>query len=219
MNEFKNIFRSPGLWVSLAVTLLPMIAGMILWNRLPVEIATHFNANGEADGWSSRAFTVFGLPAILFVIEVLCLWASSKDPKGENIPRVMVLFCLWVVPVISLIACSLVYLYALGIPIRIVLVMKVIIGVLFVLIGNFLPKVGQNFTVGVKTPWSLTNRKNWNKTNRFSGRLWVAGGILALLSVLIPDIPWWIYFLFILVMAGAPILYSYLEYRRERQTL
>ena len=75
-------------WKMLALTsviiLLPALAGVILWNRLPDRMPTHWNVSGEIDSWSSKPFAVFGLPLILLAAQWLCLLGTAADPKKEN---------------------------------------------------------------------------------------------------------------------------------------
>ena len=76
-NKIKTIIAS-------VIILLPIIAGVMLWNELPDKIATHWNINGEADGWSPKWFAVVGLPIILFVVQWVCVLATSLDKKNEK---------------------------------------------------------------------------------------------------------------------------------------
>ena len=83
------------------ITLLPILMGVALWEQLPDQIATHFDFNGQPDDWSSKPFAVFGLPAILFAIHLLCTLGTAADPHKQNISGKMLRLVLWVCPVIS----------------------------------------------------------------------------------------------------------------------
>ena len=92
--------------VTTLVMLLPMLVGLILWNRLPEQLPTHFNAAGEADGFSSKAFAVFGLPGIILALHWLCVLGSLKmDPKANNLQGKMMGLVMWICPVISVLCC------------------------------------------------------------------------------------------------------------------
>ena len=66
------------------IILLPVVFGLVMWNRLPDPMPTHFGADGQADGWSHKSFAVFGLPLIILGAHLLCIFASKTDPKSKN---------------------------------------------------------------------------------------------------------------------------------------
>ena len=160
------------------VILLPVLIGIVLWNRLPDRMAIHFGMNNEADGFSSRAVAVFGLPLFLLAVEWLCAAVMANDPKKQNISPKMFSFSLWIAPVISLITAAAMYSFNLGYQVNFTFVVELMLGVLFIIIGNYLPKARQNYTMGIKIPWTLANEENWNLTHRLAGYLWVICGIL-----------------------------------------
>ncbi len=153
------------------VTILPVLIGIMCWNRLPDVMATHFGMNNEADGFSSKAFAVFGLPLVLLAV----LWAgalvTSYDPKRQNISPKMFSLMLWIAPVISLVAAVTMYPVNLGYVLDISFFAELVLGLIFIVIGNYLPKARQNYTIGIKIPWTLANEENWNRTHRLAGYL------------------------------------------------
>ena len=122
------------------VILLPILAGVILWNQLPDPMPTHWNASGEVDGWSSKPFAVFGLPLILLAAQWLCMLGTAADPKKNNHPTKIVHLVLWIIPVLSVVMHTFVYLIVLGYGVRMEVVMPILIGLIFTIIGNYLPK-------------------------------------------------------------------------------
>ncbi len=173
--------------LSCIVMLLPMLFGILSWNKLPAEIATHWGADGEPNGWSSKAFVVFLLPCILLAVQVLCLAFTALDPKHQNHGRKIVALVIWICPAISVISFGYIYAYAFGIDMNIERGMPLMIGLMFIVIGNYLPKCKQNYTIGIKLPWTLNNEEVWNRTHRLCGRLWVAGGIVIAMSAFLPE--------------------------------
>lgn len=158
--------------------LLPVLAGLLLWERLPEQVPIHWNAAGEVDGWASRLTAVVGFPAFLVGIHLTGILVTNMDKKNQNQnPRVMQLM-LWVCPLISALCACLVYSTALGYEIAVERVMPVVMGIFFAIIGNYLPKCTQNSTIGIKLPWTLNNEENWNKTHRLAGKVWVIGGVV-----------------------------------------
>ena len=195
------------------ICLLPIIVGALVYKRLPETIATHFDLNGNPDGWSSRAFAVFGLPAILLAVNLLLPVMLRADPKHENMSGALVNITIWTIPVLSLICSGLTLGRALGYDVRIERVLPVFMGVLFILIGNYLPKTKQSYTMGIKLPWTLASEENWNRTHRLAGFLWVLGGVY---FIVMSFIGWSVpaFVLPLAVMVLLPIVYSYLLYRK-----
>ena len=195
------------------ICLLPIIVGALVYKRLPETIATHFDLNGNPDGWSSRAFAVFGLPAILLAVNLLLPFMLRADPKHENMSGALVNITIWTIPVLSLVCSGLTLGRALGYDVRIERVLPVFMGVLFILIGNYLPKTKQSYTMGIKLPWTLASEENWNRTHRLAGFLWVLGGVY---FIVMSFIGWSVpaFVLPLAVMVLLPMVYSYLLYRK-----
>ncbi len=195
------------------ITLLPIVAGMILWDRLPNEIATHFGTNNQPDGFSSKAFAVFGLPLVMLGLHLLCILATNLDPKKQNISEKAISVVLWIIPLTSLILMSVTYAYALGSKIRIGFIVIMFMGILFILLGNYMPKTRQNYTFGLKIPWTLNDEENWVKTHRFAGRIMVLGGAIICATAIFEN-PW-IFFPVVIVMTFGPVAYSYKLYKEK----
>ncbi len=194
------------------VILLPILAGLILWNQLPEQIPSHWNASGEIDGWSSKVFSVFGMPLILLAAQWLCVLGSAADPKKENHPQKVLHLVLWIIPVLSVLLHVITYSVALGKEVRVEVVLPVFIGIIFAIIGNYMPKCKQNYTIGIKIPWTLNSEENWNRTHRFAGRLWMVCGLMIILTGFFGG--FWVFLPIVLLMVIAPFVYSYVLYRK-----
>ena len=200
------------LLITSAIILLPVLAGVILWNQLPEQMPTHWNASGEVDGWSSKPFAVFGLPSIMLAAQWLCVLGTSADPKKDNHPEKVLQLVLWIIPMLSVVLHAITYAVALRKEVRMEVVMPVVIGLIFAIIGNYLPKCKQNYTIGIKIPWTLNSEENWNKTHRFAGRIWTVCGIAIMLTGFFGD--FWIFLVAVLLMVLAPVIYSYIVHRK-----
>ena len=198
------------------ITLLPMLAGLALWSRLPETVPTHFNFSGEPDGWSSKAFAVFGLPLFLLGVHLVCAAALQMDPKSKNIQDKMYRIVLWICPVISALCCGGTYLYALGAEVHFSLWGPLVTAVMFLVLGNYLPKCRQSYTMGIKLPWTLNDEENWNATHRFGGWLWMIGGAAFLAVTAMDSMSTMFTLVIIAAMVLLPTAYSYLYYRRHR---
>ena len=200
------------------VILVPIIAGMILWNDLPNKIPTHWNAAGEVDGWSSKAFAVFGLPGFLFAVHWVCLLGANADPKKQNIEGKVLNIVLWICPVISVLGAVLMYGTALGMEFRVEKIIPSLVGVVFIVVGNYLPKCKQSYTMGIKLPWTLNDEENWNRTHRLGGKLWVVCGLVVILSMFLPNKFMVAIFLSVVAVAVfVPTVYSYLLFREKEK--
>ena len=191
------------------VTILPVLIGIICWNRLPEVMATHFGFNNEANGFSSKAFAVFGLPLILLAVLWVGAFVTAHDPKRQNISPKMFSLMLWIAPVISLVAATTIYPVNLGYELDIAFFSELLVGLMFIIIGNYLPKARQNYTIGIRIPWTLANEENWNRTHRLAGYLWMICGILMILISLTRFVPAeWLVGIF-LIMVLVPCIYSF----------
>ncbi|MBE6958060.1 MAG: DUF1648 domain-containing protein [Ruminococcaceae bacterium] len=198
--------------ITSVVILLPILAGLLLWNQLPEQIPSHWNANGEVDGWSSKAFSVFGMPLIMLAFQWICTLGTGADPKKANHPQKIVHLVLWIIPILSTVLHIIVYMVALGQNVRVEVVMPVLVGLVLTIVGNYLPKCKQNYTIGIKIPWTLDSEENWNRTHRFAGWLWTICGLLLILTGFFGG--FWIFFAVVLVMVLVPLLYSYILHRK-----
>lgn len=200
------------------VLLVPILAGVLLWNKLPEQVPTHFNAAGEADGFSSRAFAVFGLPAMLLGFHWLCVLGSLlMDPKAHNLDSKVMNIVLWVCPLVSILMMTLVFGNALGYDVPAEVIAPLMIGVLMVIIGNWLPKCKQTWTLGIRLPWTLSDEDNWNRTHRFAAPIWVVCGLVMIVAAFIDGLRLWLTIGVLIVMLVAPTVYSYLIFRSKQK--
>lgn len=164
------------------LTGLPILIGLILWSKLPDSIATHWGADGQVNGWSSKVSTVFFLPCILMMIHLFAVFLILNDPKKTNIHKKPMTLIFWIVPVISILMNGIIYLIAFGIKVDISVAASILLGILFILLGNYMPKLRQNYAIGIKLPWTLCSEENWYRTHRLGGKLFIIGGILDILD-------------------------------------
>ena len=198
--------------ITSVILLLPILAGLILWNQLPEQMPTHWNAAGEVDGWSGKAFAVFGLPLIMVAAQWLCMLGTAADPKKNNHSEKVLHLVLWIIPVLSVVLHAVTYATALGHAVPMEVVMPILIGLIFTIIGNYMPKCKQNYTIGIKIPWTLDNEENWNRTHRFAGWLWTFCGIGIICTGFFGG--FWVFLPITLLMVIAPIIYSYVLHRK-----
>ena len=198
---------------SFVITLLPVIFGFIVWDKLPENVATSFGWNGEITGYSGKMFAVAGLPVILALVNIICIIATNADPRKKNIDNKVYSAVLGIVPCCSLICGVCIYTNALGYKVDVGHIMSVFVGIVILLLGFILPRCKQNYTIGIKLPWTLHDEEIWNKTHSFAGKIWIVGGILMIVSGLLNFAILFLVIIFAIVIV--PTVYSYLLYKRK----
>ena len=204
------------LLITSLATLLPIPAGLLLWNQFPETMAVHFGIAGQADGYASPATAVFVLPLIMLAIQWVCILGTALDKRNKHRNQKIQKLVLWTIPVIGNLSIFGIYALALGWKFSPVAWTLIPIGILFAGIGNYLPKTRMNYTIGIKVWWAYTSEENWNATHRFAGKVWMVGGILMALAALLPHL-WAVTVMLvgILVLVLLPIIYSWRFYKKE----
>ena len=206
----KNL---PKLIITSLKTLIPIVIGLVIWDKLPDQVPVHWNINGEVDGFATKIQAVFAMPLVLVAFHWICVLGTLLDPKKQNINDKMFTLVLWIIPVISLLCNSMVYATAFGHKVSVEIIMPLFMGALFVIIGNYLPKCKQSYTLGIKLPWTLNDEENWNKTHRLAGFLWVIGGVMIMATAFLGV--FWLFFVVLILMVIIPTVYSYLLYKKR----
>lgn len=204
---------------SCIVILLPMLVGFLLWDQLPAQVATHFGKNGTADGYSSKLFAVAGIYLFVLAVHIFCAFITEFDPKKKNIGSKIYHLIWCICPVVSLWYGTMIYGNALGYEEVINLDMwtNVLLGIILVVVGNYLPKCRQNYVIGIKLPWTLDNEENWDYTHRMAGKWWIIGGVLTILLGFQKVVdPIGATVGIILIVALIPTVASYIYYKKHR---
>lgn len=199
--------------ISTLCCLLPIIYGVMVYDKLPEMVATHWGANNEPNGYSHRAIAAFGIPVFMAVLNVIVNMITRSDPKRQNAPKVLRGVMYWLLPAMTVILYPMTLLYAQGVEFDFGFVCTMILGVLFTAIGNYLPKCKHNFTMGIKLPWTLASEDNWNKTHRMAGYLWIIGGIVIIVSSFIGS--YMMLLPVVLLMVLIPAIYSYVTFKKD----
>lgn len=197
--------------ITTILILLPIVIGLIFWEQLPAEIATHWGTDNQPNGWSSKSMAVFGIPSIIAALHIFCLIMTFADPKKNNIGKKAIGIVYWILPATSLLVMGSTYVYALGMKVDIGMICCLLLGIIFIALGNYMPKAKQNFTFGYKLPWTLYSEENWNKTHRLAGWLMVICGFAFLINAFI--LSEWV-FGFCIAAAIVPMIYSYVLYKK-----
>ena len=199
------------------LTLLPIPVGLLLWDRFPETMAIHFGFTGQADGFASVPFAVFVLPLCLLLGHWVCIFFTALDKGNKNRNQKLQTIVLWVIPLIGNLSCLGIYALSLGWKFSPVAWTMIPMGLLFAVIGNYLPKTRMNSTMGIKVWWAYTSEENWNATHRFAGKIWMAGGIVIALCALLPHrLAVTVLLIGFLALVVLPIRFSWQFYKKEK---
>lgn len=189
--------------------LLPSLVGCVFWNQLPEEIPTHFNLLGQADGYNHKMSAIFGLPTLMLLMHWLLLFIMIKDPKSSNISSKIQVLIYWIIPFVSCLSMISIFGESLDYSMMSGLLAQIFMGVVMIVIGNYLPKTHRNYIIGIRLPWTLENDENWRKTHRLAGKIWVLGGLLLFLNSFVQLYVYWVFFLTLFFVVIIPSVYSY----------
>ena len=198
------------------LTFIPLIIGLLLWNRLPEMIPVHFGIDGQPDNYYPKLKAVCLLGLFLPLLHILCIFGTMSDPKRNNISKKVFNLVLWITPIVGALMSVMTYGSALGLKVDVVAITSLLIGIVFIILGNYLPKCRQNYTVGIKIPWTLNDKDNWDKTHRFAGYVYIIAGIIMICSMFLKGkILIFSYFINIFIASLLPVVYSYILYRKS----
>jgi len=199
------------------LTLLPIPIGLLLWDQFPETMAIHWGFSGQPDGYASIPVAVFLPPLLMLLTHWFCIVVTSLDKGNKNRNQKIQSIILWTIPLICNLSCCGLYALALGVEFSPVLWTMVPMGLLFIAIGNYMPKTKMNYTIGIKVAWAYTSEENWNATHRFGGKVWVIGGVLMALSGFLPN-GWAVTVMLTVTLLAAiiPIVYSWRFYKMEQ---
>lgn len=217
--------RSREILLVAAMSVLPLVYAGWLYPSLPKTVPTHFNASGEADDWGSKS-TIFLAPAILSVIGILLYFLFANigriDPKARVPSNDKVFGKLGVYTVLFLSALSLILINGTAHPgVSIIRILFPYIGLAFVGIGVYMPRLHQNYFAGLRTPWALEDPYNWEATHRLGGKVWSIGGVVIMVAgILFPvGVLLFVFPIAVLLMVMIPFLHSwrvYVKYGKKR---
>ena len=208
-NKWKCILSS-------IVILLPMLIGLFAKDLLPEEVVLHWGMDGMPDGWGSPLGIFFILPPIMLAIHWLCLLVDNyfSHSKGQN-PKLQNLM-IWLIPLISLFVTATMVFSLSGKMPNVSAFLCGVMGALFLVIGNYLPKTTRNLTMGIKIKWAQSSDENWNATHRFAGKIFVLIGVVcfALMPIkAVIALP--CFFVLLLLGIFSTVFYSYRFYQKQ----
>ncbi|MFN8400688.1 MAG: SdpI family protein [Anaerolineales bacterium] len=198
---------------------IAVIAGVVLWNQFPEQMASHWNVNDQADDYMPKFWGVFLMPIISLGMLILFLVIPNIDPLKANIAEFRNIFNLFIL----LIVAFMLYVHGLTLAwnmgnqsFKMSAAMLPFLGILFIFIGYMLRQAKRNFFIGIRTPWTLSSDTVWDKTHQLGSVLFMVSGALAFVgSFLGGTLAFWLFFIPLMGSVLFLILYSYILYRNE----
>ena len=189
-----------------------------VYGRLPDQMASHWNAANQVDGYISRFWGAFLMPVISMGMLLLFLIIPQIDPLKANIAKFRGYFNAF----IALMVGFMVYMHVLTIlwnlgynRFNMGTAMLPALGLIFIFAGIMMRQAKRNFFIGIPTPWTLSSDHVWDETHRLGSILFIASGVLALLGVFFPDYAIWFILVPVLGSTLFLLVYSYILYQRE----
>jgi uncharacterized membrane protein len=202
--------------IILLLILASFVLGTYFYPKMPDKIASHWNERGEVDGYMTKFWGLFLMPFVSIGLLLLFIIIPKIDPLKVNIEkfrgyynRFMVLLIVFF-SYIHLLTVA----WNLGLRFNLLQFLTPAFAILFYYSGILVEKAKRNWFVGIRTPWTLSNEKVWDKTHKIGGKLFKIAGIIALFGIFF--INYAIFFIIIPVLGVTfySIIYSYVEYQK-----
>ena len=203
--------------LSFTLVAISLIVGLVLYARLPDPMPSHWNAAGEIDGYMPKFWGVFLLPIITVVLVPLFLVIPNIDPLKANITKFRGVYNWFIVIFVAymLFVYALTMAAALGYQFNMTYMLLPVVGLLFIGAGYMMSKAKRNFFIGIRTPWTLSSETVWDETHKLGSKLFMAGGVITIVSALFGENGIWLMLVAMLAAAFVPMVYSYILWRRE----
>lgn len=212
-----RIFTKKEIAPILIIIIMAIFAASLYAAPCISHVPTHWNAQGQIDGWSSKTFAALFFPLLTIAIYLLMLFLPKIDPLKDNyqyfekqyyfIRLILVLFMAGIY--------FFTFFSAMGFRFNIMYFMVPFLSALFIVLGIFLPKLKKNYFVGIRTPWTLQSDEVWLKTHKFGAKCFITAGVLGIFTVFFKsELAFWVFIIVMIIAALLPVIYSYLIYRK-----
>ena len=204
--------------VVLIIILISFIIGISIYPQMPEMMASHWNIRGEVDGYISKFWGIFLMPFISFALFLLFVIIPNIDPLKQNIVKFRKYFDGFII----LLELFLFYLYlftifwSYGLRFNIIQILIPAFTILFFYVGILVEKSKRNWFIGIRTPWTMSSDKVWDKTNKLGGKLFKIIGIIILIGIFFVDYAFYLIILPVFIVAIYTVVYSYFEYQKQK---
>ncbi|HUW71869.1 MAG TPA: SdpI family protein [Candidatus Humimicrobiaceae bacterium] len=203
--------------IIIGIIILSFLVGVYFYSQMPERMASHWNAQGEVDGYMSKGRGLFFMPLMSAGLLLLFLIIPKIDPLKENIKKFRKYFDGFIV----LLMLFLFYVYLLtifwniGARFNMSQLMIPAMGILFYYCGILVENAKRNWFIGIRTPWTLSSEAVWDKTHKIGGRLFKIAGVVAFLGIFFPKQSILFVLIPVLLVTAYTLIYSYFEYQKE----
>jgi len=203
--------------IALGIILISFLLGIYLYPMMPEKMASHWNARGEVDGYMTKFWALFLMPLMSLGLLLLFLVIPKIDPLKQNIEKFRKYFDIFIVLMLGF----LFYIYLLtifwnlGVRFSMTQLMIPAMAALFYYCGILVENAKRNWFIGIKTPWTLSSEKVWDKTHKLGGKLFKGAGLIILLGIVLESYALLFILVPIIFVSIYLIVYSYLEYQKE----
>ena len=207
-------------WFPIVFILASLGFSLAVYSRLPDPMPLHWGIDGRPDRFGSKLQGAFFAPAIMIALLAFMQWIPSRDPRAANIAKFRDTYDVIVGAMMAFL--TVVHVVALGTSLGWDLNMSTTVlasvGILFVQLGNLLPRARSNFVLGIRTPWTLSSDAVWTRVHRVGGYAMVAAGLITVVAAFLqPTLSFAIALPSLLIAALVPLVYSYVLYMREQR--
>lgn len=209
-NKFR--FRKNSKISIIASLVILIIFNVLFYNKMPDQLPTHWNFQGQADDYSSKFQAMVMIQGFLVLMNLFLCFMLDNDPKNERQNNFLMTLTKLSMPIMMIVIYVITILAGLGREVNTSVIISLLIGVLFIAIGNYMPKVKRNYTVGIKLPWTLNSDENWRRTHRFGGLCFILMGLCFFATPLVKSEL--IIFIPIAIVLVLPMIYSYYLYTK-----
>lgn len=209
-NKFR--FRKNSIVSIIASLAILIIFNALFYSKMPAELPTHWNFQGQADDYGSKFHAMVTIQGFLVFMNLFLCFMLDNDPKNERQNNFLMTLSKMSMPIMMIVIYVITILAGLGKDINTSVIISILMGILFIAIGNYMPKIKRNYTMGIKLPWTLNSDENWRRTHRFGGLCFIFMGLCFFAtpfvkSELIIIIP-------MAIVVVLPMIYSYYLYTK-----
>lgn len=209
------------IWISFIIIAVLIAVGLVLLPQLPEQVPSHWNDQGQVDGYSSKLSGILLMPGILLATLLLLLVVPSIDPRKANIAKFRPQYNIFILCFVLFLA----YLYVLtllaglGVKIDMNRMLMPAFGLFFIFVGSMVRHAKRNYMIGIRTPWTLHSDVVWVQTHRVGGIAFMVAGAFTMLTVFVPQLAFPVMMVSVLLVAVGSIVYSYIFYRQVESHL
>lgn len=195
--------------------LIGMLPGLVTYSRLPARVPIHWGIDNQPDNWADKPFVIFGLPLLMLLFHLFCCAADNLFPaSAQTHPKAVRKLLRLLIPIMTIVLECITVMYVMDWFTDVGLAACCLVGLIFLLLGNYLPKSRPNATFGIRLPWTLADEDVWRRTHRLGGWLFMLGGVTVIVSAFCGAYPFVIAML--AVIGLTPVIYSYVISRKSK---